>query len=303
MTIRHLKIFVAVCEEGSITKAGEKLFMAQPTVSFAVSQLEKHYGVKLFDRLSKRLYLTDAGRKLLPYAQHIVLMFDEMEVEAQNLDNSGTLHIGASVTIGNYLIPGLLKAFAKNRPDVVIKMQVDNSEKIEQSVLDNQIDLGLIEGVAHSSQLVSEAFRDDELVLIFAPGHHWETQISVTPGQLKEEPFLMRERGSGGREILESALLLHDIAIKPAWESISTQTIVQAVVNGLGVAVLPLMMVEPLLVQGSLVTRPIEGISLKRKFFIIHHKNKYIAGIMREFISLCHIDLDEVTPSVSFLYH
>lgn len=100
----------------------------------------------------------------------------------------------------------------------------------------------------------------------------------------------MRESGSGGREILESALLLHDIDIKPAWESISTQAIVQAVVNGLGVAVLPLMLVEPLLVQGSLISRPIEGMSLKRKFFVIHHKNKYITGIMQEFISLCHVE-------------
>lgn len=296
MTIRHLKIFVTVCEEGSITKAGQKLFMAQPTVSFAVSELEKHYGVKLFDRLSKRLYLTDAGTKLLSYAQHIVLMFNEMELNAQNLNNSGTLRIGTSVTIGNCLIPSLLSSFAKKQPDVIVKMQIDNSERIEQSILDSQIDLGLIEGVTHDSQLVSEAFRDDELVLLFAPGHHWENQISVIPNQLKEEPFLMRECGSGGRQILESALLLHDITIEPAWESISTQAIVQAVASGLGVAVLPLLLVEPLLRQGILVTRPIEGISLKRKFSIVHHKNKYITDIMKEFIALCRTSPHEIIP-------
>lgn len=288
MTIRHLKIFVAVCKEGSVTKAGQRLFMAQPTVSFAVSELEKYYGVRLFDRISKRLYLTDAGRKLLPYAQHIVSLFDEMEAGVRDGDNSGVLRVGASIAIGNCLLPGLLKTFAARRPGIDVKIQIDNSEKIERSVLDNRIDFGLIEGVSHSSQLVSEAFRDDELVLLFAPGHRWEAQAAVKPGELKGEPFLMRERGSGGREIVESALLLHDIEMEPAWESTSTQAIVQAVANGFGVAVLPLLLVENYLKQGTLLTRPIEGTSLKRKLAVIRHKNKYITDAMQEFIRLCH---------------
>jgi len=287
MTIRHLKIFVTVCKEGSITKAGQRLFMAQPTVSFAVSELEKYYGVKLFDRISKRLYLTDAGNKLLPYAQHIVSMFDEMEAGVLDWDKSGTLRVGVSVTIGNCLLPGLLKAFALRRPGMDVKVQIDNSGKIEQSVLDNRMDFGLIEGISHSPQLVSEAFWDDELVLLFAPGHRWEAQAAVKPHELKGEPFLMRERGSGGREIVESALLLHDVEIEPVWESISTQAIVRAVENGLGVAVLPLPLVENHLAQGTLITRPIEGVPLKRKYAVIRHKNKYITDAMQEFFDLC----------------
>lgn len=290
MTIRHLRIFVKVCEEGSITKAGKKLFLAQPTVSFAISELEKHYNVRLFDRLSRRLYLTDTGRELLPYARHIVSMFDEMEVKAQNLDNSGRLCVGASVTISTCLIPGLLKNFARVRPGVTVKMQIDNSKQIEQFVLHNQVDLGLIEGVTHNPQLISEPFWDDELVLLFAPDHRWETQVSVLPDELKDEPFLMRERGSGGRQILESALLLHDIEIEPAWESISTQAIIRAAANGFGIAVLPYLLVKPHLTQGTLITKPIEGISLKRKFVFVYHKNKYITGIMQDFIDLCHTD-------------
>ena len=145
MNLRLLRIFVAVCKEGSMTKAGQKLFIAQPTVSLAISKLERYYGVTLFDRLSKRLYLTDTGRELLSYAQHILLMFDEMESRAKNRNNSGTLHIGSSVTIGNCLLPGLLKILAENRPGVAVKVQIDNSERIEQAVLDNHVDLGLIE--------------------------------------------------------------------------------------------------------------------------------------------------------------
>ena len=287
MTIRHLKVFVAVCKEGSITKAGKRLFMAQPTVSFAVSELEKYYGVKLFDRISKRLYLTDAGNKLLPYAQHIVSMFDEMEAGVKNRENNSTLRVGVSITVGNCLLPGALKDFAARRPRVDVKIKVDNSEKIEQAILDNRIDFGLIEGISHSPQIVSEAFREDKLVLLFAPGHRWEAQAAVKPEELKGEPFLMREHGSGGREIVERALLLHDIEMEPAWESISTQAIVRGVINGFGVAVLPLLLVENHLAEGTLLTRPVEGVSLKQKFSVIHHKNKYITDTMQEFCDLC----------------
>lgn len=288
MTIRNLKIFVMVCKEGSITKAGKKLFMAQPTVSFAISEMEKYYDTRLFDRISNRLHLTDAGRKLLPYAQHIVSMFDEMESGIRDWDNSGTLRVGASITIGNCILPDLLKALAERRPGIDVKIVIDNSEKIEQAVLDNRIDLGMIEGVSHSAQFVSEAFMEDELVLLFAPDHRWAAQSVVKLDALKSEPFLFRERGSGAREILEGALLLHDIELQPAWESTSTQAIVQAVVNGFGVAVLPLLLVKNHLAQGTLSTRPIEDISLNRKFFIIYHKNKYITSTMQEFIDLCH---------------
>lgn len=288
MTIRHLKIFAAVCEEGSITKAGQRLFVAQPTVSFAVSELEKYYGTKLFDRISKRLYLTDAGRRLLPYAQHIVSMFDEMETEIRDWENSGTLRVGASVTIGNCLLPELLKSFAAYKPGVNVEVRVDNSGEIEKAVLDNRIDLGLIEGISRNPFIISESFWDDELVLLFAPGHRWAAQPAVKPAELKDELFLMREHGSGGREFVESALLLHGIEIKPAWESISTQAIVQAVANGFGVAVLPLLLLESPLSQGIICTKPIEGISLKRKLSIICHKNKYITSSIRTFYDLCH---------------
>lgn len=286
MTIRHLKIFATVCEEGGITKAGQRLFMSQPTVSYAITELEKYYGTKLFDRISNRLHLTDAGRKLLPYAQHIVSMLDEMETEIRDCD-SGTIRVGASITIGNCMLPGLLKSFEKRRHGIDVKVMIDNSKRIEQSVLDNSIDLGMIEGVSHGPNLISESFMDDELVLLFAPGHRWEAQSVVKPKELENEPFLFREHGSGVREILESALLLHDIEIKPAWESISTQAIVQAMTHGLGVAVLPLMLVEDHLANGTLLTRPIDGISLNRKFVIIHHKSKYITSAMQEFINLC----------------
>jgi DNA-binding transcriptional LysR family regulator len=288
MTIRHLKIFVAVCEAGSMTKAGQTLFMAQPTISQAIRELEIHYRAKLFDRIAKRLYLTDAGKRLLPYAQQISSIYDAMEADAQGWDSNGVLRIGASITIGTCLLPDLLTSFATSRPDVTVQIQIDNSEKIKQAVLENAIDIGLIEGLPNSSFLVSESFYDDELVLLCSAKHRWAGLKSVAPEDLKTEPFLMREKGSGGREILESAFLLQNIELEPTWESISTQAILQAVSKGLGVAILPLLLAKNHIQQGLLLSVPIDGIYLKRKFAIIYHKSKYLSSSAKEFIQVCH---------------
>ncbi|MFV0402259.1 MAG: LysR family transcriptional regulator [Oscillospiraceae bacterium] len=288
MTIRHLRIFVAVCSEGSTTKAAEKLYLAQPTVSLAISELEKHYNVRLFDRISKRLHLTDAGRRFLQYAQHITGLFDEMEEGVRRWETSGTLRLGSSITIGSRLLPGLIRRFSEGCPDVEVKARIGNSEEIEQLVLDNRVDFGLIEGLSHSPYLHSEIFLADELVLVCPPGHSWTAEgDGIRVEELAEERLLMRERGSGGRELLESILRLHDLEVEPAWESTSTQAIIGAVAEGLGVAVLPLLLVEQPLKEGRLQRVAIRDVSFQRNFVIIHHKNKYLTAFAKEFIELC----------------
>lgn len=287
MTLRHLKIFVTVCEEGGITRAGEKLFIAQPTVSLAISELEKYYGNKLFDRISKKMHLTDAGKKLLPYAQHITAMFDELETEVKAWKKTGTIHIGCSITIGNFLMPDMIKAFKKSNQDIEIKVMINNSDIVEKAVFDNQIDLGLIEGTTRNSQVISKKFGEDELMLICSPTHKWKDRKSVTIEDVANEPLLMREKGSGGRELFESVLMLHGITIKPLWESVSTQALVRAVENDFGVSVLPFHLIEKELKEKSILAKSIENAVLKRNYSIIYHKNKYLTEPAKEFIKLC----------------
>lgn len=138
MTLRHLRIFVAVCEEGSVTLAAEKLYLSQPAVSLAIHELEEHYGVRLFDRISRKLYLTSAGNRFLEYAVHISSLFDEMERDIQNWDTLGALRIGSSITIGAALIPKAVALYSQQYPDVEIKMVIDNSQVIEKKVLDRK---------------------------------------------------------------------------------------------------------------------------------------------------------------------
>lgn len=287
MTLRHLKIFVTVCETGSATAAGNKLYIAQPSISLALSELEEYYGVKLFDRISKRLHITEAGKQLLQYARHIIGLFNDMEKEIKNLDTIGILRIGSSITIGNFLLPKYITEFKKTHPHIDVNVIIDNSETIEQHVLSNKVDLALIEGIVHNKNLISYNFHNDELVLICANNHPFAGQKNIEPLQLQQEKLILREVGSAGRELFDSTMLTHNLDIYPAWESTSTQAIVRAVSFNLGVSILPYMLVKDELDSNRISCFHLNKINFKRKFLLIYHRNKFLTNSTKDFIKLC----------------
>jgi len=287
MTLRHIKIFVAVCECGSVTGAAEKLYITQPAASLAITELEEFYGIKLFDRISKRLHITESGKQFLQYATHIVSLFNEMENGMKNWDKAGVLRVGASITIGNYVLPEIVQNFQLSHPPINIKAIIDNSKNIEDAVLKNDIDFGLIEGISSSPYLQSSYFMDDSLVLICSPDCHLTKLKKLDIEQLKNENFIMREQGSGGREIFEGILGVHGIEITPIWQSTSTQAIVRAVSKNLGISVLPYLLVKENIDRGEIVSVKMNDISLKRRFSIIHHKNKFLTNSAKDFIEMC----------------
>lgn len=287
MTLRHLKIFVTVCETGSTTAAGEKLHIAQPSISLAISELEDYYGIKLFDRIAKRLYITEAGKKFLQYATHIVGLFEEMEREIKNFDATGIIRIGASITIGNYLLPGYITRFKKIHPQMDVKVIIDNSEKIQQYILSNQIDIGLIEGIVYNPYIAEHKFRDDELVMVCGNAHPFANQKNVEISKLQNESFILRESGSAGREIFDSTMTSLGIKILPAWESTSTQAIIRAVQANLGISVLPYLLVKDSLNRKEISQFHIDGIRFQRSFSVIYHQNKFLTESAKDFIALC----------------
>ncbi len=287
MTLRHLRIFVAVCETGSVTAAGEKLYIAQPSVSLAVSELEDFYGLKLFDRISKRMYITESGKRFLQYATHIVSLFDDLESEIKNYDTTGILRIGTSITIGNCLLIQYIKAFKETHPLIKVHAVINNSYSIEQEILNNHLDIGLIEGEVHSTYIRSESFMDDELVLICSKKHPFVKLGEVDMDMLKSEDFILREKGSAGREIFDAVMAASGIEVVPLWESISTQAILRAVSAGLGMSILPFLLVKDYIERNEIETIKIKDISLKRKFNIIYHKNKFITQSAQDFMNLC----------------
>lgn len=285
MTLRHMNIFVMVCRCKSATAAAEKLGIAQPAVSLAIRELEQHYGVRLFDRISNRLFLTEEGKELLQYAEKIISLFDEAETDILNRDAFGTVRIGSSITVGTCLLPDYVRRFRLQYPKVKVQVTVDNSAAIEQKVLENQLDFALIEGNIHSASIVSHRFLKDELVLVCG-AEDFSYPDELSPEQLAGLPFLLREHGSGTRELFDGALLTQGITVTPEWESISTEALVSAVSLGLGVSVLPLRLVERALSEGKLRRIRIRGLTLDRHFSLIHHKNKNLSRSVLNFWKL-----------------
>ena len=287
MTLRHMKIYVAVCECESVTAAAQKLYLAQPSVSLAIRELEEYYGIKLFDRISRRLYITELGKQFLNYATHIVALFDEMEKEIKNWDSIGTLRVGTSITIGNCLLPRYVKRFNSQFPHMKVQVIIDNSQEIEKRVMSNEIDFGLIEGITRNPQIVSEKFMDDELVIICGNNHPLSKTNNIAIEVLSEYDFILREKGSGGREMFDSTMLVHNIEIRPVWESVSTRAIIEAVSEGLGLSVLPYLLVKQDLEDKTIKQIKIKDITFNRHFYIIYHKNKFHTKSALEFMKLC----------------
>lgn len=287
MTLRHLRIFVAVCDYKTITKASEALYIAQPSVSLAISELEEYYGVRLFDRISRKLYLTESGEQVLAYARHITALFDQMEKSVKNAEASGMIRVGASVTIGTCLLPLYAKIFEETSPHLSLSATVENSDILEKMVLANKLDLALIEGVPRSDQLIVSPFLDDELVAICGTDNPLGQNKEVSAEELISEPLILREIGSGTRQLFDNAMMLHNLPVKPHWECISTQAIVNAVMMNIGISVLPARLVNEEINSGKLLKIPVKDLQLKRKFSIIYHKNKYLSSALQSFIEIC----------------
>ncbi len=170
MTLRHMKILVEVYRQNSVTKAAQALHLSQPSVSLALRELEDYYGVTLFERVGRRISPTECGREFYGYAVHVVSLMDELETRMRNWDAIGTVRIGATVTIGTYLLPELVRRYQAEFPALHVDVQVRRASQVEQLVLDNRIDLGLIETQPEHEELVAVPFSRDELQAIVPPG-------------------------------------------------------------------------------------------------------------------------------------
>jgi DNA-binding transcriptional LysR family regulator len=287
MSLRHFKIFIAVCDEMNMTKASETLFISQSAVSQAISELENQYGVRLFERLSKKLYLTQAGEKLLSYARYITRLYAEVENDMKTLHQNGSVRIGASVTVGGYVLPKLVLHFQKISPQTNVEIYEENTEKIEKMILRDEIDIGLVEGEITSPDILVRPFVDDELILICGAGHRFAKLPCIEPNELEKEKFIIREKGSGTRKTFEDKMTENQLTWKATWTCNNTDTIKMAVAEGLGVSVISRLSVINELASGLLCEIPVKGIKFKRQFKIIYHKNKYLTEIMKRFIDLC----------------
>lgn len=281
-----MRILVSVFQKNSITKAAQELHLAQPSVSLAVRELEEYYGIRLFDRIGRHIAPTECGKEFYEYAVHIVSLFNEMEQKMRNWDTFGTLRVGASITIGTHILPVLIHGYQEKFPDLTIEAKVSRSASIEDELIHSGIDLGLIETQPSHPDLRAVPFMTDSMCVIIPPGHPLSSAKSISLAGLSRFPFLMREKGSAGRELLDAAFSLQQLTVSPRWESTSTQALVKAVAEGLGVSVLPYLLVKKDIEEGTVRQVPLDQ-PIRRNLNVIYHKSKFLTDNMRSFIDLC----------------
>lgn len=277
MTIRHLMVFTAVADAGGMSAAAKKLHVSQPTVSQAIAELEKYYGVKLFERLSQKLYLTKEGELMLSFSRHILDSFDQMEQAMDQAVKKTCLRIGCSVTVGTCLINDILDQARVKMPDLRINVVVANSSDIEQAILCNEVDLGIVEGILKSNELLITPVCEDELVVVCGSCHPFAKEKIITLDMLMGQDYISRESGSAERNQLEKLFEEHGLQLVRTFCSTNTEAIKNAVIRGRGIAVLSGRMIEKERAAGDIVVLPIEGIKVTRNINLALHKNKYIS--------------------------
>jgi DNA-binding transcriptional LysR family regulator len=276
MNLHHLSIFKTVCEEGGISRGAKRLLISQPAVSKQLKQLEMAVGTQLIDRAPGGLRLTQAGELLLDYARRIFSVENEAEQALSQLRglHRGRLAVGASMTIGVYLLPELLAAFRRKHPSIELHCEIGNTKYIQDLLLDNAIDLGLTEGLAESPELQAQTFQTDELVAITPPDHRLQRARNVTIDMFLREPLIVREMGSGTREVIERALSQRGHEMRPALMMASTEAIKRAVAAGIGVAIVSSLAIQTELairqlavldVKNLLVRRPLHRLEVRGK--------------------------------------
>lgn len=284
MTIRHFRIFMEVAARESITKAAQSLYLSQPTVSVAIKEMEEHYGTPFFDRINKRLQITDAGKQMASYASHLLRIYDDMEKTFKNPDPRGTIRIGASLTAGTYYLPKLIKKFRALCPDIQIQTLVDSTNAIEKQLLDNSMDLAFTGGPVHSDFLSPTPVATDHYIAVCAPGHPLLSRSRVSCADLAAEGLLIRERTSSAASLILEAFRQNGCPTEPIFESVSMEALLEAAAEGLGVAILPSQFAAKAIDEKRLFPIAFSDFAMEYTIFLVYHKNKFISPGMRRFI-------------------
>ncbi|CAH1208499.1 MULTISPECIES: selenium metabolism-associated LysR family transcriptional regulator [Paenibacillus] len=277
MNFHQLHIFYTVAERGSFSAAAQALHMTQPAVTMQIQSLEDYFGIKLLHRSTKKLELSEAGLTLLPYAKRSVELVRQTDeaMSAFTEKLQGRLQLGASLTIGEYVLPRMLGPFAKKYPDTSIVMKVMNTAQIMEDILKHQLDLGLIEAPVQHPDMVVETVMQDELKLVVPAGHALD-RGEVELEEVLTYPFVLREKGSGTRQVMEDELLKRDIDarhIHVVMELGSTGAVKSAVEAGVGITMLSPSSVQHELALGLVRIVDIRGLEFKRQFYAIHLKS------------------------------
>jgi LysR family transcriptional regulator, low CO2-responsive transcriptional regulator len=296
-TLHQLKVFETVARNGSFTRAAEELLITQPTVSSQVKQLTKAVGLPLFEQIGKSLYLTDAGKELLVTCQGIFEQLNNFEIKIADLKGTkqGQLKL-AVITTAKYFIPRLLGSFCQNYPGIDVALKVVNHHEIQQRMLDNKDDLYIVSNPNRDIDLKSQAFLNNPLVVVARKDHPLAMKSNINLQELNEQPFIMREQGSGTREAIVQLFSKYDISVKVKLELGSNEAIKQAISGGLGMSILSEHCLISERANGELTILDFEHFPIKRRWFVAHLAGKKLSVIAETFLEY----LLEESPKLTF---
>ena len=279
MSDRRLQVFHTVARLLSFTKAADTLHMTQPAVTFQVRQLEEQFNTRLFDRTHSKVKLTEAGKKVFSYAEKITSLSNEMELEIKSLseDISGNLIIGGSTTIAQYILPSLLQGFKKEYTELNIIIREANTDGIVSMIESSVIDLGIVEAPVKAQDLEVEIFMSDELVLIHNPENNFLKKDSISPDELRDLPFILREEGSGTRAVIAEYLKKQGIGegeLEVSMELGNSESIKGAVEANIGVSILSKSTIQKELALKTLLYKELSP-KISRNFYFVRRRHKF----------------------------
>ena len=286
MNLNHLAIFHAVALAGGVSAGATRLHISQSAVSNQLGDFEQHLGTTLFERLPRGVRLTEAGKLLLGYANRIFSLEKEAAQALGDLHalRRGRVALGASRTIGGYLLPAVLAQFNRLHPEIELTLEVANTNAIQNMLVEGVIDVGFTEGLARAETLNFSVFTEDQLVLIAAPGDPLARQLPLSLKTVAELPLLMREPGSGTRAVAEQALAAHGIVPRVVMTLASTEAIKRTVAAGMGYAFVSELAIDTELNAGLLKVLPVSGLTLRRPLHQLLSKGAWISPPVGAFL-------------------
>ncbi|MEZ7943663.1 MAG: LysR substrate-binding domain-containing protein [Halioglobus sp.] len=286
-SLRQLEVFLATARYENVTRAAETLAMSQSAASGSLKELERQFDMKLFDRLGKRLQLSELGQQLRPQVESLLEQARSLEQALTGEDVVGRLEIGATLTIGNYIAVNMIADFRQQNARSDIILRVANTETIAKQVAGFELDMGLIEGELQHPDLDIVHWRRDELVVFAAPNHPLSTSTALSDQDLLTLPWIVREPGSGTRQAFDRAMqgILTDLHI--GMELQHTEGIKRAVEAGLGVGCLSQICVAEAFKRGSLVPLKVPGRDFRREWYLITHRDKFHSAALKRWLTLC----------------
>lgn len=295
-TLRQLEVFLATARLGNLSQAAEALSLSQSAASESLKTLEQQFDIQLFDRTGKKLRLNDLGAVLRPKAQALLDRAIDLELDLQHHQEAGGLNLGATMSIGNYNAIPLLARFVDLYPEVAPTLEIANTRRISEKLINFELDVGLIEGEINHPELIIEPWQHDELILVCGADHQLaeagadpngnEPQV-LSDDELRDAEWILREQGSGTRQTFERAMsgLLPQLHVRMELQHI--EAIKQSVAAGLGVSCLSRLSVQDMLDSGRLIELKAADRNFSRRLFLVWHRKKFLTAAMAAWIDLC----------------